>query len=847
MGSAPMAYALWSNHLHHNPSHAKWFNRDRFVLSAGHGSALLYSLLHLSGYKVSIEDLKQFRKLNSLTPGHPEYGHTDGVEATTGPLGQGLAMAVGMAMAEAHLAAKFNQTGYPVIDHHTYALVGDGCMMEGISYEAMSMAGHMKLGKLIVLYDSNDISLDGDLNLSFGENVQKRAESAHWQYLRVEDGNDISQISKAIEAAKQNEEQPTIIEIRTIIGYGSPKVAGTHKAHGSPLGKEEAKATKAAYGWEYAEDFTVPEEVKAHFEQLKHKGEAKEEEWNRLFEAYKKNHPILGSELERAIDGTVLLEAADILTFDTSKAVSTRVASGEAINHFVKRVPAIFGGSADLSHSTMTDINGEQNFAVGSYSGRNIYFGVREHAMGAAGNGLALHGGIKPFVSTFFVFSDYLRPAIRLAALQKLPVIYVFTHDSIAVGEDGPTHEPVEHLAALRTIPGLTVIRPSDANETASAWAYALQQKAGPVALVLSRQNLPIYEATKANIDGLAHGAYILLETNDQPDVILIGTGSEVSLAVNAKAELERDNVSVRVVAMPSRELFDRQSDAYQESVLPAAVSKRLAIEAGISLGWERYTGSQGKVLSIDSFGASGSGNEVMEYFGFSVKNVVQLAKDLLSTNNNGDINKAYKIGVLSGVTTNPSLVAKEGVKFEDRIAEILQAVPKVESVSAEVTPDAITAEEMIAQANELIKINNHDKNITIKLPMTLAGLEACRYLTEKGVKTNVTLIFTVNQALLAARAGATYVSPFLGRLDDISEDGVQLIVKIAELFRTHNLDAQIIAASVRHPDHVTRVAMAGAHIATIPFSVIEQISKHPLTDQGMEKFAADWHKAPKN
>ncbi|MDQ8735342.1 transketolase [Paenibacillus sp. LHD-38] len=630
MGAAPMAYALWSKLLNHNPSHAKWFNRDRFVLSAGHGSALLYSLLHLSGYKVSIEDLKQFRKFNSKTPGHPEFGHTDGVEATTGPLGQGLAMAVGMAMAEAHLASKFNQSSFPVIDHYTYALVGDGCLMEGVAYEAMSMAGHMKLGKLVVLYDSNDISLDGDLNLSFGENMQKRAESAGWEYLRVEDGNNVAQITKAIEAAKQNESQPTIIEIRTIIGFGS-KVAGTNKAHGNPLGKEEAKATKAAYGWQYEEEFTVPAEVKAHFDQLKHNGEAKEEDWKRLLTSYKEQYPSLGKELEQVIDGTVVFDAADILTFDSSKTVSTRVASGAVINHYIKSVPSIFGGSADLSHSTMTDINGEQTFAVDSYSGRNIYFGVREHAMGAAGNGMALHGGVKPFVSTFFVFSDYLRPSIRLAALQKLPIIYVFTHDSIAVGEDGPTHEPVEHLAALRTIPGLTVIRPTDANETASAWAFALQQKEGPVALVLSRQNLPIYEATKANVDSVAKGAYVLTETNDHPDVILIGTGSEVSLAVNAKAELERDNLAVRVVAMPSRELFDRQSEAYKQSVLPSSISKRIAIEAGISLGWERYTGPHGKILSIDTFGASGPGNEVMDYFGFSIDNVVRQTKQLLS------------------------------------------------------------------------------------------------------------------------------------------------------------------------------------------------------------------------
>ncbi|MFB9753132.1 transketolase [Paenibacillus hodogayensis] len=629
MGAAPMAYALWAKLLNHNPGNARWFNRDRFVLSAGHGSALLYSLLHLSGYQVSLDDLKQFRKLNSKTPGHPEFGHTDGVDATTGPLGQGVAMAVGMAMAEAHLAAKFNQDGYPVVDHFTYALVGDGCLMEGISYEAMSMAGHMKLGKLIVLYDSNDISLDGDLNLSFGEHIQKRAESANWHYIRVEDGNDVARIAEAIKAAKNHDSQPTLIEVRTIIGYGS-KVAGTNKAHGAPLGKEEAKATKAVYGWPHEEEFTVPEEVKAHFGQLKQQGEAKEEEWNKLFAAYKAQHPQLGGELEQAIGGSVLLDAADTLSFDPSKALSTRVASGQAINHFVKLVPSLFGGSADLSHSTMTDIAGEQTFAVESYAGRNVYFGVREHAMGAAGNGMALHGGVKPFVSTFFVFSDYLRPSIRLAALQKLPVIYVFTHDSIAVGEDGPTHEPVEHLAALRTIPGLTVIRPTDANETASAWAYALQQSEGPVALVLSRQNLPVYEATKGNVEKVAKGAYVLVETDDKPDVILIATGSEVSLAVSAKAELERDNRSVRVVAMPSRELFDRQPEAYKQAVLPASVTKRVAIEAGISLGWERYAGADGKVLSIDTFGASGPGGEVMEYFGFSADHVVRLAKELL-------------------------------------------------------------------------------------------------------------------------------------------------------------------------------------------------------------------------
>lgn len=630
MGAAPMAYALWANHLKHNPGDSKWFNRDRFILSAGHGSALLYSLLHLFGYGVSIEDLKGFRKLNSKTPGHPELGHTDGVEATTGPLGQGIATAVGVAMAEAHLAAKFNREGYEVVDHHTYALVGDGCLMEGVSYEAMSMAGHMKLGKLVVLYDSNDISLDGELNLSFSENVQKRAESVNWQYLRVEDGNDVAAITRALEEAKQNTEQPTIIEIRTIIGYGSPKVAGTNKAHGNPLGAEEAKATKLAYGWNYEENFFVPEEVKAHMQSFKDKGDAEQSVWNRLLASYKEAYPELGKELIDAISGKVLIDAKDVLTFDSSKAISTRVASGQAINHYVKSVRSIFGGSADLSHSTMTDITGEQIFAFESFAGRNVYFGVREHAMGAAGNGMAIHGGVKPFVSTFFVFNDYLRPSIRLAAIQKLPVTYVFTHDSIAVGEDGPTHEPIEQLAALRAIPGLTVIRPADANETSNAWAYALQQNDGPVALILSRQNLPVYEETKGNVSQLTSGAYVLSETNANPDVIYVATGSEVSLAVQAKAKLEQDGVSVRVVSMPSWELFEQQSDAYKESVLPSAVKKRVVIETGIRQGWERYAGSEGKIISIDRFGASGSGNEVLAYFGFTVDNAVQTAKSLL-------------------------------------------------------------------------------------------------------------------------------------------------------------------------------------------------------------------------
>ncbi|MFT4142764.1 MAG: transketolase, partial [Bacillus sp. (in: firmicutes)] len=591
-----------------------------------------YSLLHLAGYDVSIDDLKNFRKLNSKTPGHPEFGHTSGVEATTGPLGQGIANAVGMAMAEAHLAAKFNKDSHSIINHNTYALVGDGDLMEGVAYEAMSMAGHMKLGKLIVLYDSNEISLDGELGIAFSEDIQKRAESVHWQYVRVEDGNDVDAITKAIQSAKENTDQPTLIEIRTIIGYGSPKVAGTNKAHGNPLGVEEATATKQVYGWDYEEDFFVPEEVKAHFNELKQKGIEKENDWNEQFNSYRESNPALADELEKAITGDVLIEAKDILSFDIEKTISTRVASGEAINHYVKSIPSIFGGSADLSHSTMTDIKGEAVYAVESYAGRNIYFGVREHAMGAAANGLALHGGVKPFVSTFFVFNDYLRPSIRLAALQNLPVTYVFTHDSIAVGEDGPTHEPIEQLAALRAIPGLTVIRPSDANETASAWAYALQQTDGPVVLVLSRQNLPVFNETKANIENLSKGAYVLTQTNENPDVILIATGSEVSLAASAKAKLEEEQVSVRIVAMPSWELFDRQSNEYKESVLPSSITKRVSLEMGVSLGWERYVGQEGKVLSIETFGASGTGAEVMNLFGFTTENVVQITKNVLNS-----------------------------------------------------------------------------------------------------------------------------------------------------------------------------------------------------------------------
>lgn len=632
MGAAPMAYTLFSKHLKHNPLNSKWFDRDRFVLSAGHGSMLLYSLLHLSGYKLSLEDIKSFRKLNSLTPGHPEYGHTDGVEATTGPLGQGIATAVGMAMAEEHLRSKYNKENFNLIDHYTYGLVGDGCLMEGVAYEAVSMAGHMKLDRLIVLYDSNNISLDGELSLSFSEDVKKRFEAANWQYIKVEDGNDVESISAAIEEAKKNTEQPSLIEVKTTIGFGSPKVAGTSKAHGNPLGEEEAKATKLAYGWEAEEKFYVPEEVKEHFGNMVAKGNKKEQEWIAKFNEYKKEFPQLAKELEQAISlefSSNVLE--EVTTFGTDNKISTRNASGIAINDFAEKVPYLVGGSADLSGSTITNIKTEGKFAIEDYGARNVYFGVREHAMGAALNGMALHGAVKPFGGTFFVFNDYLRPAIRLAAIQKLPVTYVFTHDSIAVGEDGPTHEPIEQLASLRAIPGLTVIRPTDANETMSAWAYSLSQKDEPVALVLSRQNLPVFKKTEHNLDDLSKGAYILKDSVEETSIILIATGSEVELAVQAREELLRQGLlGVRVVAMPSWELFEKQSKEYKEFVLPRSVTKRVAIEMGITLGWERYIGLNGKVIGLNTFGASGAGAEVLEHFGFTVDNILKVTKEIL-------------------------------------------------------------------------------------------------------------------------------------------------------------------------------------------------------------------------
>lgn len=634
MGAAPMAYALWVKEMKHNPANPRWFNRDRFILSAGHGSALLYSLLHLTGYDLPMEELKHFRQWGSKTPGHPEYGHTVGVEATTGPLGQGISMAVGMAMAEAHLAATYNRPGYDMVDHYTFSICGDGDLMEGISHEAASMAGHMGLGKLIVLYDSNDISLDGHLSFSFTESVEKRFESYGWQYLRVEDGNDVQKIVAAIRQAKEEKSRPTLIEIRTTIGYGAPTKAGTNKAHGSPLGAEEARMAKESYGWPF-EPFTVPDEVYVHFRQVREAGEKAEEEWNRLFSRYKEEYPELAEQLLSAMEGR-LPEGWDRdlphYAPDAPK-MATREASGVALNALAKNLPTLFGGSADLASSNNTTLKGYPNFDTKHYAGRNVWFGVREHAMGAALNGLSLHGGIRPYGGTFLVFSDYLRPAIRLAALMKQPVIYVFTHDSIAVGEDGPTHEPIEHLPSLRAIPGLIVMRPADANETMEAYRFAISQAERPVAMILTRQKLPILPGTSDGArEGVRKGAYVVSEASDvnRMDGILLATGSEVSLAVAAQKVLCDRGLSVRVVSMPSLELFEEQSEEYKESVLPAAVKARFALEMAMPLGWERYVGERGEVLGITTFGASAPGERVMAEYGFTVENVVNRMERLI-------------------------------------------------------------------------------------------------------------------------------------------------------------------------------------------------------------------------
>ncbi|TDQ39741.1 transketolase [Aureibacillus halotolerans] len=635
MGAAPMAYKLWKDYLNISPKQPKWFNRDRFVLSAGHGSMLLYSMLHLSGFDVTIDDLKQFRQWGSRTPGHPEVGYTDGVEATTGPLGQGISNAVGMAMAERHLASTYNRDGYPVVDHFTYTICSDGDIMEGVSAEAASLAGHLKLGRLIALYDSNDISLDGDLNRSFSESVEDRYKAYGWQVIRVEDGNDLDAIGKAIEAAQNETNKPTLIEIKTVIGYGSPNKSGSSASHGSALGVDEVKLTKEAYKWTYEEDFHVPDEVYTNVrDAIVSAGEKKVAEWDSLFASYKNDFPELAAQLELAIDGKLpegWEKALPTYSVD-DKAAATRATSGEAINAIANAVPQFWGGSADLAGSNKTEVNGQEDFTAENYAGKNIWFGVREHAMGSAMNGMALHGGLKPYGGTFFVFSDYLRPAIRLAAISHLPVTYVFTHDSIAVGEDGPTHEPVEQLPALRAMPNLTVLRPADGNEVQAAWKIAMESTDRPTALVLTRQNLPVLKGTVENrYEKVSKGAYTVSPASkDIADALLLASGSEVSLAVDAQEALAKDGIDVAVVSMPSWDLFEQQSAEYKESVLPAAVTKRFAVEMAQPLGWERYTGLDSDILGITTYGASGEGGRVVAEYGFTTENVVTRVKALL-------------------------------------------------------------------------------------------------------------------------------------------------------------------------------------------------------------------------
>lgn len=624
MGAAPMAYTLWTKHLNFNPQSKNYFNRDRFVLSAGHGSALLYSLLHVSG-SLELEEVKNFRQWDSKTPGHPEFNHTDGVEVTTGPLGQGFAMSVGMAMAEKHLAGKFNKENYDVVDHYTYVLASDGDLMEGVSHEAASLAGHLKLDKLITLYDSNDISLDGDLNKAFSENVKERFTSYGWSYILVEDGNDLEAIDKAITEAKTLE-GPTMIEIKTVIGYGSPNKAGTNGVHGNPLGEEERELALKAYGLDPSKRFNVPQEVYDVFsETMLTRANEDESTWDKLVEEYTKAYPELGEAFKQAISNELPADyAKELPVYDAGNSSATRADSGEVIQALSKSVPAFFGGSADLASSNKSNVKDEADFDSETPEGRNIWFGVREFGMAAAVNGMTVHGGVKPYGATFFVFSDYLKPAVRLSAIMGIPSTFVFTHDSIAVGEDGPTHEPVEQLAGLRAIPNLNVIRPADGNETRVAWKVALESKSTPTALVLTRQNLTALDVEESVLEeGVRKGGYVVYRSEIEPEYLLLASGSEVSLAVDAARDIEAQGKGVQVVSLPNWNAFDQQDSAYKESVLPSSITKRVAIEMASSLGWHKYVGLEGKVIGIDTFGASAPGDLVVEKYGFTKENVL--------------------------------------------------------------------------------------------------------------------------------------------------------------------------------------------------------------------------------
>lgn len=630
LGSAAMAYELWANHLTHNPKNPKWVNRDRFILSAGHASSLLYSLLHLFGYGLTIEDMKNFRQDNSLTPGHPEYGHTVGVEATTGPLGAGMGMAVGMAMAQAHMAATFNTEDYNIIDHYTFVLGGDGCMEEGISSEAFSLAGTLGLSKLIVLYDSNNITIEGNTDLAFTEDVNKRMEAFGFQTLTVEDGNNLEEISKAIELAKAEKTKPSFITVKTKIAFGCPAKEGSESSHGSPLGEENVKALRDNLGWEEQEAFVTPQDVYDNFAQKAKKGQDAEDNWNKLFKAYCEKYPEkkeLWDKYFAVIDDEKLLNCDEFWSYE-DKPQATRSLSGNMINRLAKIMPNFWGGSADLGPSNKTVIKDGGSFSKNNYLGRNIHYGVREFAMAAIANGITLYGGTKTFVGTFFVFSDYLKPMARLAALMKIPVTYVLTHDSIGVGEDGPTHEPIEQLAMLRAMPNINVFRPADATETAAAWYSAITSKNTPTVLALSRQNLPQIEGSSKEA---LKGGYIIAESiKAKPDAIIIASGSEVSLAVEAKKELMEKGFDIRVVSMPCMDIFEQQSDEYKEKILPQTVEKRLVVEAGSSICWGKYLGFKGKSVTIDTFGASAPANVLFKKYGFTVENVVNKALSML-------------------------------------------------------------------------------------------------------------------------------------------------------------------------------------------------------------------------
>ena len=630
LGSAAMAYELWANHLTHNPKNPKWVNRDRFILSAGHASSLLYSLLHLFGYGLTIEDMKNFRQDNSLTPGHPEYGHTVGVEATTGPLGAGMGMAVGMAMAQAHMAATFNTEDYNIIDHYTFVLGGDGCMEEGISSEAFSLAGTLGLSKLIVLYDSNNITIEGNTDLAFTEDVNKRMEAFGFQTLTVEDGNNLEEISKAIELAKAEKTKPSFITVKTKIAFGCPAKEGSESSHGSPLGEENVKALRDNLGWEEQEAFVIPQDVYDNFAQKAKKGQEAEDNWNKLFKAYCEKYPekkALWDKYFAVIDDEKLLNCDEFWSYE-DKPQATRSLSGNMINRLAKIMPNFWGGSADLGPSNKTVIKDGGSFSKNNYLGRNIHYGVREFAMAAIANGITLYGGTKTFVGTFFIFSDYLKPMARLAALMKIPVTYVLTHDSIGVGEDGPTHEPIEQLAMLRAMPNINVFRPADAIETAAAWYSAITSKNTPTVLALSRQNLPQIEGSSKEA---LKGGYIIAESiKAKPDAIIIASGSEVSLAVDAKKELMEKGFDIRVVSMPCMDIFEQQSDEYKEKILPQTVEKRLVVEAGSSICWGKYLGFKGKSVTIDTFGASAPANVLFKKYGFTVENVVNKALSML-------------------------------------------------------------------------------------------------------------------------------------------------------------------------------------------------------------------------